>query len=522
MNLLRAQRVLQTSLRPRGANFVQTTLTRGISTSKNGEHDDCGRDKSAAEETGTVASTASKLPGRPGKLSSSSRAAKTFGSDATALSQRRSKAKYTLVPKVPTTEYISIADIETEGLFAGYRPLFLGKSTLEASEYFSRYDTRSLLSSLANSKLVDILTTSLENTEKRAQLRDALEEIKSSASNGLDQTHDQGTTGPRTAPVIPWDASIGGMVYSDEPFRNVPRDVVSTLKPYQPVQGEATNTTTEKENDASNSMIVMKVHNPRINDDLEMINLFSTGTGEKDNYYNKNPAGPSNSSTSKEIFKSLAKTRDAFATEHKKMAYDHKFVNDDQQRIKKEIKTLLKYLSDVFYKQSGLSVFTNTKACLLPLHVYVQLSKASSRSTRNFLRQNIMDQIFPIYNSILASFDSPNESKQFEREVSAKVSEIVNRLSQNIPSICFTDSSKSVDCLTRSGPVPGFGRMYWLKPTKRYNTFWGRNSNKDFTLKLNNNTPVTRNGVRYMRYPNNIYWKPMKEAFDNWDYLTKV
>lgn len=502
------------------SHVLPTTLSvRGISTSKNGDQEECTRDKSAAEETASVGSASPKRKGRSG---TSARSGKAFAKDTPAVSQSRNNGrKYALVPKVPTTEYISIADIEQEGLFAGYRPLFLGKSTLEASEYFSKYDTDALFNAIADSKIMNILKASTEVPQKRAELIEALEDLKKTAAGAAKEMVDPVDDGPRGAPRIPWDASIGGMVYSDQPFKNVPNRVVRGLKPFQ-LYNEEARSAQDKDSDSSNSMIVMKVHNPRINDDLEMVNPFSTGTGEKTNYYNKNEDSTGNPLLTRQMLKDLAKAREAFATEHKKMAYDHKFVNDDQERIKKEIKGLMKYLSGVFHKQSGLSVYSNTKGCLLPLHVYVQLTKASTRSTKNYLRRNIMDQVFPIYNSILAACDSTKERKQFERTVSTKVNSIVNKLSQDVPSICFTDSSNTVDCLTRTGPVPGFGRMYWLKQTKRHHTFWGHNSNKDYTLRLGKGRSVTRNGLRYMRYPNNIYWRPMKEAFDNWDYLTKV
>ncbi|SMN19516.1 similar to Saccharomyces cerevisiae YNL295W Putative protein of unknown function [Maudiozyma saulgeensis] len=427
------------------------------------------------------------------------------------------KKKYKLVPKVPTTEYISISDIETEGLFAGYRPLFLGKSTLQGSEYISKYDTNSMLTSLSNSKLVDIITTSLDNPEKTAKLEELLAEIK----NGeYDESAIKGPkSSERKTPIVPWDASIGGMVYPDDPFRNVPKKIVSQLKPFEPLAKENSK---QENNDVSNSMIVMKVHNPRINDDLEMVNLFDKDSTDKKSFYKKYNNNRTNLNAFKLDFKKIAKQRKAFNTENKKIAYDHKFINDDQHILRSEIKTLLNYLSDVFYEQSGLTVYADTKTCVLPLHAYIELTKSSGRANRRFFRKTIIDQIFPIYNTILATYESPTDIEKFKRLTLTKINQSVKNLSQSIPSVCFTDSSKSVDCLIRSSPVPGFKRMYWLKPTKRHYTFWGHNSSKEYSLRLKQNESITRNGVRYMRYPNYINWRNVSDAFDNWDYFTRL
>lgn len=482
---------------------------RFISTLKGKQQDKINENCNKAAEQSTSNATIANNISNTNKIMVKNRITNNLAS--------KENKKYTLVPKVPTTEYISISDIETEGLFAGYRPLFLGKSTLQGSEYFSKYDTNSMSSSLANSKLVDIITSSLKNPEKASQLYQLLSEIK---DNDYDESDEKEIShSARKTPIVPWDASIGGMLYTDDPFRNVPKMIVSKLKPFEPLTEDNVK---QETTDATNSMIVMKVHNPRINDDLEMVNLFDKDSTDKKLFYRKYNNDGTNSSTSRLDIKKIAKQRKIFNTEHKKMAYDQKFINDDQHILRAEIKSLLNYLSNVFYEQSGLTVYADSKPCLLPLNTYVQLTKSSGRTNRLFLRKTIIDQIFPIYNTILASHESAADIAKFKTLIMSKINTIVKKLTQTIPSICFTDSTKSIDCLIRLSPVPGFKRMYWLKPTKRHYTFWGHNSDKQYSLRLKNNEYITRNGVKHMKYPNYINWRTVGDAFDNWDYFTRL
>ncbi|KAG0672212.1 hypothetical protein C6P45_003687 [Maudiozyma exigua] len=524
------KRLIHMHMRYKQLSNIRLITKRYISTSKDKELDP---NDSHNENSEQPTSTNTKIPNKLTadklrKNSNNYNYSNSTRNNLTTLSHKTisNTPKYTSVPKVPTTEYISIADIETEGLFAGYRPLFLGKSTLEGSEYFSKYDTNSILSSISSSKLVDMITKSLTDPGKSSKLKNILDEFKNeefSESNELSATTtDTKPVSKRKTPIIPWDASIGGLVYSNDPFKNVPKKVVTQLKPFEPL----TNLDTKKGNseDITNSMIVMKVHNPRINDDLEMVNLFDKDSADKKLHYRKynNHNNDARSMSSKVDLKKLAQQRKLFQTEHKKLAYDHKFINDDQSILRSEIKSLLHYLSDIFYEQTGLAVYADTKTCLLPLNVYVQLTKSSGRSNRQFLRKTITDQIFPIYNTILATYENPTDIKNFKRLAMSKINEIIRKISETVPSVCFTDSTKSVDCLIRQSPVPGFKRMYWLKPHRRLMTFCGPNSNKEYTLKLKNRGSITRNGVRYMKYPNNLNCHNLTDAFDNWDYFTRL
>lgn len=500
---MKISRILQVTRRSKSKLNRSTCLIskRSVSTSKNEDCNDSRKEQDNATNTSKANSSSKKLLKE--------------------INIGTSRKKYTSVPRVPTTEYISISDIETEGLFAGYRPLFLGKSTLQGSEYMSKYDTDSILSSIANSKLIDVLTATIDNPKKRRRLKEMINVNKNDRIELQDDNSSNNVISePRKTPIVPWDASIGGMIYSNEPFKNVPKNVVSKLKPFE-LQKINKNEKQKIDNENNNSMIIMKVHNSRINDDFEIVDLFAPIKNQKLQYYNKNNEDHNQLFNNIPV-KKLNESKRNYKNEHKKIAYNHKFINDDQQVLKNEIKKLMSLLSDIFYKQSGLTVYSDAKSCLFPLNVYVQLTKSSGRSNKQFIRKTIMDQIFPIYSTVVARYKSQTEINEFKRYVASRVSQIIKKLSQKIPSLCFTDSSKSIDCLTRKSPVPGFCRMYWLKPTKRFCTFWGRNSDKEYTLKLKNNQPITRNGVKYMKYPNSINWRPMDDAFNNWDYFTRL
>ena len=523
------KRSIHVRMRYNQLSSIRLINKRYISTSKDKELD---QNETHNESSEQATSVSGKIPNKLAteklrKNHNNYGYSNTMSSNMNTLSHKSisNTPKYTSVPKVPTTEYISIADIETEGLFAGYRPLFLGKSTLEGSEYFSKYDTNTILSSISNSKLVDIIAKSLTDPDKSSKLKNMLEDFKNDDYDDYNTLSESEETTPipkRKSPIIPWDASIGGMVYSNDPFKNVPKKVVTQLKPFEPLTNM--DIKKEKNDNVTNSMIVMKVHNPRINDDLEMVNLFDKDSGDKKLHYKKysNHNNDPRSISSNLDMKKLSQQRKKFQTEHKKLAYDHKFINDDQGVLRSEIKSLLHYLSDIFYEKTGLAVYADTKTCLLPLNVYIQLTKSSGRSNRQFLRKTITDQIFPIYNTILATYENTTDTKDFKRLAKSKINDIIKKVSETVPSVCFTDSTKSVDCLTRQSPVPGFKRIYWLKPERRQTTFWGPNSDKEYTLKLKNRGSITRNGVRYMRYPNHLNCHTLSDAFDNWDYFTRL
>lgn len=523
------ERLIHVRMKHNQLSSIRLINKRYISTSKDKELDPNENHNDSSEQATTASGKIpNKLPtDKLIKNHNNYSYSNTISNNINTLSRNTisSIPKYTSVPKVPTTEYISIADIETEGLFAGYRPLFLGKSTLEGSEYFSKYDTNTILSSISNSRLVDIISKSLADPEKSSTLKNMLEDFKNEDygdHNVLSESNETIPIPKRKSPIIPWDASIGGMIYSNDPFKNVPKKVVTQLKPFEPLTNM--DIKKEKSTNITNSMIVMKVHNPRINDDLEMVNLFDKDSADRKLHYKKynNHNSDPRSVSSNLNLKKLAQYKKKFQTEHKKLAYDHKFINDDQRVLRSEIKSLLHYLSDIFYEQTGLAVYADTKTCLLPLSVYIQLTKSSGRSNRLFLRKTITDQIFPIYNTILATYENPTDIKDFKRLSMSKIGEIIKKVSETVPSVCFTDSTKSVDCLTRRSPVPGFKRMYWLKPQRRQTTFWGPNSDKEYTLKLKNSGSITRNGVRYMRYPNHLNCHSLSDAFDNWDYFTRL
>lgn len=402
-----------------------------------------------------------------------------------------------LVPRVPSTDYIPTTEIQTEGLFAGYRPLFLGNSSLRAESKANALDK--FFTSFANIKVSKDSKNSPED-----EVQDVIEELKRDTAQ-LNLTNSKGKN---RKPIIPWDASISGMVYNDHSFKDVPKGIVSRLKPFKMVRLEKASES--KKNIKAADMIKMKFHGSKVSDESEMINLLTIHDGakyprRKDNDFSK---------AQHDLLKDSRRNHEK---ELKAFAYKHKFIKSDQKILKNEADKLNRMLSKEFYKQTNLSIKTEFSGSVLPLYIYVEKSILSRRLFRSFLRKQLTAHIEPMLSTMLASYETPEEANRFHAKVKLKVNNMVNEIPKFLPSVYFT--APSVDCVIHSSPVPGFKRMHWIKPTKRRTTFWGKNIDMDYFFNLNGNYTVTRSGVKYMKYPVNLQWRSFSAAFSEWDYF---
>lgn len=409
--------------------------------------------------------------------------------------QGHTKARL-LVPRVPSTDYITAPEIQTEGLFAGYRPLFLGNSPIGDKRSSGPLDN--FFTSFANLKLT-------ENSERVGEVN--VQEVIEDLKRDVPSKYMSNSKGRNRKPIIPWDASISGMVYNDEPFKHVPNNVVSKLKPFKIVRIERKS---EQKNPGPD-MVRMKVHNSKVNDEPEMINIFNAhAKRRKSNGSVWNEGG--------------SVTGDTYETARRK--YDreinhfndkHKFIRSDQRVTKQDIDKLNRLLVKELHKLTNLAVSTDFKEMPLPLYIYVDKSIYAKKSFRRAMKKRILDHIQPVLSMTLSAYGIEESAKRFERKIRARVKNTVRDLSECLPSAYFT--RESVDCVVGLSPIQGFKRMHWLKPRKRNNVLRGKNFDMDYMFTLDGTFNVTRSGVKYMRYPVTLNCTSFDEVFSEWDYI---
>lgn len=409
---------------------------------------------------------------------------------------RTEASKGYFVPRVPSTDYIPSKEVQTEGLFAGYRPLFLGKSSIRPETNMNALDN--FFTSFASVKITNDSKSSGE-----IDMQDILEDLRRDNA----QMNLKNSKGKNRKPIIPWDASISGLVYNDHPFRDVPKDVVSKLKPFKMVRLERVNES--KRITPAPKMIRLKFHNSNVSDEPEMVNLLNVHDNRK---YSRS----GNVEISEADHNLFRRSRLNYEKELKTLAFKHKFIKSDRKIFKSESDKLNRMLAKEFHRQTKLSIRNEFSDSPLPLYIYVNKSFLSRRLFRSFLRKWLMEHVEPVLSTILASYENEERAKRFHAKVKLKVENMVHEVSKHIPSVYFTDNT--VDCVVQSSPVPGFKRMHWLKPTRRHTLFWGKNVDKDYLFTLDGNYNITRSGVKYMRYPNNLTCRTFDEAFSEWDY----
>ena len=465
--------------------------------------------------------------------------------------KRTKPLRKVLVPMVPSTDHISIPDIQTEALYAGHRPLFLGNSTLQGSEYLSKYQPKFQLSPDLERELIDTFKRLVHGDDSGA--KKFLKRLLRMPPYKILKRMDAGSPVPAETPIVPWMASISGLLYRDTAFKKIPNHVVAKLRPFEQIEmgteGE------DRPPKPTRDTIIMKVHNPRINDESEMVNIYNpppmVGTG----YSNLEPNPNNFLYQNQNGLIALAQTRARFRAARKQymneihsLNYKYKFIVDDQLAIKNAASKLNKHLSNIFYERTKLNAFSDVRGRPLPfnMYLYYQNTPRVRHNFDMFIKKVIMREVTPIYTTLLNSFQSDIERNQFEKQVSELVSKTARNLTTHLPSVVFRDPTGEVECIVRSSPVPGFKRMYWLDPVKRRAVFAKRNSDLFFTWQLSvrdeddeqdhvgesatketkTTSPFTTGRVvrgttsKYKMEPNIIAWETLSGVFDNWNFYT--
>lgn len=393
-----------------------------------------------------------------------------------------------VVPQVPSTDYVPRADLETEGLFAGYKPLFLGNSPLETSRNDVLLD--GLFSSIRKLKNAQINS---ESNTVEIDVSDMLDDLKKD-NREYQKLHEK-------VPKIPWDASISGLVYNDQPFKGVPRSVVSKLKPFKLVKVEKKQPHREEE---LGKKIKLRFHGPRIKDEPTMVDLTQEA---KKSRQNTNPSDLLMDSQS-------LHARNRYEASKVDFAYKFNFIEEDQRMFKHKVSKLTRLFAKEFMKVREIRLASDFKDNHLPLYIYIDYSGQSRAMLKRHLRRKMINYVSPLLMTLSHSYETKEQFEKFKGRVYSRIESISALLLEYIPSIRFKDPD--VDCVISPSPVKGFGRIHWLKPTKRHNVFWGKNISNDYVFSLNYDVKVSRSGIRRMKYPVNLNTSSFDFAFSKW------
>ncbi|CCE66284.1 hypothetical protein TPHA_0P01260 [Tetrapisispora phaffii CBS 4417] len=403
--------------------------------------------------------------------------------------------KSLLVPKVASTDNLSSAEIQTEGLFAGYRPLFLGNSSLETNSKLDVLDN--FFTSFANLKVS--APESETDSYNSGQIKDVIDDLQ----NGLESEQEQSSlTRENRKPIIPWDASIGGMVYSDKAFKDLPKSVVSKLSPFKLVKLERSQ---DKSQVKPKRFIKIKVHNSKVSDDLEMVNLFDS---DKTKHYDKHIQDGSIIGVTRD---QMIKDRKEYENEMNHYLLLFRFLKSDQRLYITYLDKLMRFLERQIFKKIKLHTHSPVLLYRLPIFIYLPPSSIGIKSLRRILRKQIINQSSPLMSILLPCYEKEFQREKLLSKFNNKVNTLLNDLIIALPSYHIHDTD--TDCIIQQSPVPNFKRLYWLKPTLRKNVFYGKNIHQEYVFNYSKSYDITRSNIKYMRYPIGLRSKTVKEAF---------
>lgn len=214
------------------------TVSRRYMSGKGGGRDekgDCSEDKDTSKELGRVPSKIKRAynggkvaeGGGSHTVSSLQQMNQSVDNVGTSRPKVFGSNLHLLVPKVASTEYIPIKEVHTEGLFAGYRPLFLGNSSF-SSDMRKGKNFHALDDGLPNIQVIDA-----SEKDGKLDVQEIIEDLQKTSLIENVSDKEQFSSSHKRKPVIPWDASISGMVYNDMPFKYVPKNVISKMKPFK-------------------------------------------------------------------------------------------------------------------------------------------------------------------------------------------------------------------------------------------------------------------------------------------------
>lgn len=375
-----------------------------------------------------------------------------------------SRNKSLWVPHIASTEHVDTEDIHLEGLFAGFKPLFLGESSLPRAP---SVNSRNFYKTVEDDNL---------------------------------------------SPLVPWNITIGGLLQNDRgAVKNIPKEILEKLQPFE---------LTENSDDQilKDELIKMKFHNSSVNDRLDVINMFEN--------YQRKPKSVESAHDWKRYQdrqRNLKHHKMKYQNDREKIVYQNFFIKDDILRIQSEIRKLEKKVITKFYKVTGLKLQQNEVGnFVIPLSMYMQTNICSQRTLRNLIFKTINARLKSILGTLLPNMDSKESAAEYESQIQSVKNQVVDKLLLNIPSESYYNPTYHVKSLILSSPVPGFKRMTWFNIKMRERTFNKILKDKEYMYLNKYGKFASRRGSRVVHYPICIENKKIDEAFEDWRYFTKL
>ncbi|GMM38984.1 Mrx6 protein [Saccharomycopsis crataegensis] len=334
------------------------------------------------------------------------------------------------LPRVRDTQNISQRVVNLEGLFAGYKPLFLGNGSAE-------------LDPLAN-----------------------IDEFEDLFGQNEEMGGDQ--------PLVPWNASIGGLLYNDDAFRGVPKDVVKQLPFFKPPEANKEGGNQNKRS----KYINFKVHNKIV--DGGLFDNYQSNARSKKAFKKKSIVTGANNKISFTPGNVVDDTYDHYAD----LFSDYLYSNDINLELIKEKESLLQCVIDNFKnklnnelrKKYGTELLSNTPIYRLPRYIFVQRKTISSKSLfKKKLYKILLKETAMLYRMShgfrATEYNKDRFRKSFMKNVKLLVNNLVKKISIDFQNPKFADAlviKKVLKSANGNAKDITFGRIYWFNPKRRF------------------------------------------------------
>lgn len=360
-----------------------------------------------------------------------------------------------------------------EGLFAGYKPLFLGNGATE--------------------------------TNRQAELEE-LQEILYDTRD-LNPGEDE--------KIIPWDASVGGLLYNDESFKNVPRDVVNKLRFFQPLKDNKDSATTGSAKSRKPRYINFRVHNPIVDEGL-FDNYQAIARKNKKNGKKKSKLAPAT------VLGAVNSNGNSIIEDD--LAYDHHsgdhfmsllYANELNAEFIREKELLLQYtinnfkikLNNELKAKYHTELMSKTPVYKLPRYIFFQRkSIANELLFKKKLHKIFLKESHILYQMLYGYRETDYNKKRFRKSYLRNIRRLVASLSRriyvNVDNFNLADAlvlkqrnnqhqqndnngliNKSSGTQNNNNAETSssfFGRIYWFNPKRRFDMIVKRKTETNF------------------------------------------
>lgn len=253
--------------------------------------------------------------------------------------------------------------------------------------------------------------------------------------------------------LIPWDASAGGLLYSDTGFGDVPRDVKNSLRFFSAPEHQT------GKGKKKTRYIKFKVHNPIVDESGGSVKI--SPRTEKKEYKNDEYVQEANQFQ-------LGEPNDRFIRE-KELQVQY-VINSYKARLNKELKN--KYHTELL---------TKTPIHSLPRYIFFQRKCISNELLfKRTLYKVFLKETHILFEMIMGFRDTEYNKRRFEKSYIRNIQRLVSNLSRQLYMRDNLVSFGLVDALVLQRPKSLFGRIFWINPRKRLNVVVKKKNDMNF------------------------------------------